>query len=333
MHLTFRSYFLTFKHPFGISKLTRKGTDSVLIELQQNGIIGHGEAVLPPYLKETKEELLSLLESIQISDFKNFTLDEVDVLLDLLPSTIEKNPAFFAAIDMALHDLLSKTTQKSIRELYDLPRNHRPLSSYTIAFSQTDEIKTKLQDALNFSLIKLKLGGNNDVNTITEVRRLSRLPISTDLNQAWDSVDPNLLNLLEQENCEYLEEPFKNNRELKTINTSIPIIADESFQGLSSFDQLPIEFKGINIKLMKCGGLREAFKIITLARMKNLKILLGCMSGSSCAVSAMSHFAPLADWIDLDGPALISNDPYFGLSYKDGEIVLKRNNGLGVDLN
>ena len=333
MQLTFKPYFLTFKNPFGISKLTRKGTDTILIQLHQNGITGYGEAVLPPYLKESPKELIELFSHTSIPDFKENSLVEIDRLLKQLPSSIEDNPSYYAAIDMALHDFLSKSLKQSIPSIYNISSLHQPLSSFTIAFSKTEEIKEKLKDAQEFNLIKLKLGGTNDLKTINEVRKLSTLPISTDLNQAWNNLDHKLIKLLENSNCQYLEEPFKDNSELITLKTTIPIIADESFQGYSSFKNLSPHFNGINIKLMKCGGLREAYKIIKEAKKRELNILLGCMSGSSCAVSAMSHFTSLADWIDLDGPALISNDPFTGLSYKKGRIVLKGKNGLGIDLN
>jgi len=333
MHLSYHSYFLTFKNPFGISKLTRKGTDTILVEIKQNGIIGYGEAVLPPYLKEKPEEIIQLLGSTAIPDFKIFTLTEIDQILAQLPSSIDRNPAYYAAIDMALHDLLSKTTLQSIQSLYGISPNRSPLSSYTIAFSTPQEIVEKLKDSTHFNLIKLKLGGINDIDTIKEIRKQSSLPISVDFNQAWHKPDLELIDLLEKQNCQYIEEPFNDNQALKDLITTIPILADESFQGLSSFEKLPPQFTGINIKLMKCGGLREAFKIIKEANKRGLKILLGCMSGSSCAVAAMSHFALLAHWIDLDGPALISNDPFSGLTYKNGKIILKEIHGMGVELN
>ena len=272
------------------------------------------------------------METTVVRDFKEFTLNEIDDLLSDLPSNVEDSPAYFASIDMALHDLLSKIKNESISSLYDIAVSNKFLSSYTIAFSNTDEIEKKLEDSKRFSLIKLKLGGVNDINTIKEVRKLTDLPISVDLNQAWINSDPDIIRLLESESCQYLEEPFRDNYGLKDIKTKIPVIADESFQGLSSFDTLSPFFDGINVKLMKCGGLREAFKIIVKAKNNNLKVLLGCMSGSSCAVSAMSHFSPLADWIDLDGPALISNDPFTGLTYSNGNIILNKKIGLGIDL-
>lgn len=333
MVIKFYPYFLKFKSPFGISKLTRVGTESIIVTLSQNNTIGYGEAVFPPYIKNNPEEIIALLKQVNLPDFRAFSLNEIDDLLSTLPASIEKTPTLYAAIDIALHDLLGKINETSISQLYNIKStNSFPLSSYTIGMSDKNDLKIKIQNSKNFNLLKIKLGNEKtDIDTLNDVQKLSGLPIAVDINQGWENVNEKVIKFLENNNCQYIEEPFSDNKKLKDLKTDIPIIADESFQNLESFKLLPKEFSGVNIKLMKCGGLREAYKIIKMAKEKNLKILLGCMSGSSCAIGALSHFSPLANWIDLDGPELIKNDPFKGLVYHKGSIKIDSKNGIGIE--
>jgi L-alanine-DL-glutamate epimerase-like enolase superfamily enzyme len=327
-------YQLTFKYPFKIAHGARTGTDVVYIEISEAGFTGYGEASLPPYLLETSDTVIQWLNSVEL-DF-NIADYSAEIYYRIRHQYPGNMPAL-AALDMALWDLKGKTEGKSFRDYFNIPDANTPCT-YTLGISNKAEMEQKIHEAVNygFKLFKIKLNGTDDVQMLADYQALTHLPFMVDYNQALDdvSVAADKLSWLKQLGCILVEQPFKKemfmDSAIITSSKTIPVYADESFQTLTDLPNIPGAFNGINIKLMKCGGLTEAINIITEARKLNLSLLIGCMSESSVGCTAAAQLAPLCDYADLDGPYLISNDPFTGMKVADGFITIGDIKGIGT---
>ncbi|MCH6574490.1 MAG: dipeptide epimerase, partial [Bacteroidetes bacterium] len=209
-------------------------------------------------------------------------------------------------------------------------------TSYTIGIDSKEIIKTKIDEAKDFKYLKIKLGTENDKEIIETIRSVTNKPLYVDVNQGWNNKQEALemIEWLFEKNVILIEQPLpkENIDDIAWLNekSPLPIIADESVKRLNDIDKVKGIYSGINIKLMKSTGLREALLMINKARDFGLKVMLGCMTETSCAVSAAAHLSSLADWIDLDGPLLISNDLFDGISYIKGEIKINKLPGIGL---
>ena len=198
-------------------------------------------------------------------------------------------------------------------------------------------IEKKVKEAVDFNILKVKLGKDSDKEIIETIREITNVPISVDVNQGWKSKEfaLEMVNYLNERNVLLVEQPLPKNQIDETAwlteNSPLPIIADESVQRLSDIIKVKGVFSGINIKLMKCTGMREAYKMINHAKALNLKIMMGCMTETSCGISAASHLSPLADWVDLDGALLIKNDIFKGAKLTNGRIIPSILPGIGVE--
>ena len=332
--LSYYPYTLELKHPFGISNNLRTTTPAVLVELEYDGLIGYGEASLPPYLKETQKSVQSFLSKIDFSSFDDQT--DLNSILLKIDNLLPGNNAAKASIDIALHDLVGKINQLPVYKMYEIPKRE-VLTSYTIGIDSTEMLMLKLKEAESFSFIKAKLGTIDDRRIINTIRSETDKPIFADINQGWKNREEALeLTLdLAENNVLLIEQPFKksNFRDTAwlTSRSPIPIIADEAVQRLSDLDKINSAYAGINIKLMKSTGISEAYKMIVRARELNLKIMLGCMTETSCAISAASHLSSLVDWVDLDGNMLINNDKFDGVKATNGKIIPNDLPGLGIN--
>ena len=336
MKISYAKYSLELKHQFTISFSTRKFTPVVIIRLEQDGIFGYGEASLPPYLTEDQESVVRFLSEVELHDLKDYD-DLVDNLENINKISLADQAAK-ASIDIALHDLLGKIQNQSCSKIYNLLSAQLPLTSFTIGIDNEDVIKQKVSEADEFKILKIKLGTGNDKQIINLIRQLTDKPLYVDANQGWDKKEKALemIEWLSKHNVVLVEQPmpktnFSDTKWL-TANSPLPIIADESFQRLDDLEQVKETFSGINVKLMKCTGIREAYKIIMKAKECGLKIMLGCMTETSCGISAAIQLASLADFADLDGNQLIKNDPFVTKTVQEGRLIASSRPGLGVDL-
>jgi L-alanine-DL-glutamate epimerase-like enolase superfamily enzyme len=246
------------------------------------------------------------------------------------------NTAAKAAVDIALHDWLGKKMGQPWYRIWGLDPVDIPPTSFTIAIDTANAVRQQAQDAAGFKVLKVKLGRDNDREMIAAIRDVSDVPIRVDVNQGWHDRSLALENIcwLAERNVELVEQPLPKER-LDDIawlkeRSPLPIVGDESVQRLADVVAARDLYHGVNIKLMKCTGMREAHTMMLLARSLGLKVMLGCMTETSCAISAAAHLAPLADWVDLDGALLISNDPFDGARLTDGRIVPTGRPGIGV---
>ena len=334
MNLSFRPYDLQLRHTFTVASYSRDTTPVVLTEVEYEGFTGYGEASMPPYLGESQESVITFLKKVDLSRFSDpFMLDEILAYVDGID---ENNRAAKACIDIALHDLIGKLVNQPLWRLWGINPENTPMTSFTIGIDTPEVVKVKTQEAARFRVLKVKLGGGNDREMISTVRSVTDVPIYVDVNQGWEDrqMALDMCHWLKEEGVEFVEQPLSKTRvddlAWLTAHSPLPIIADEAFQRLSDVPAFKDVYSGINIKLMKSTGLREAHKMITVARAMDLKVMMGCMTETSCAVSAASQLSPLVDWADLDGNLLISNDIYKGVEVIDGKVTLNDLPGIGI---
>jgi len=334
MHLRFHPYTLELRHRFTLATSSRTSTPSILTEVEQDGIVGYGEASMPPYLGENVETASQFLNQVKLPDITSIT-DIPDILRKVDLITLG-NTAAKASVDIALHDWIGKVEMKPLYTLWGLNPTLNPFTSFTIGIDTPEIIIEKTKQAVEFKILKVKLGSLDDKEIIQAIRSVSKQPLFIDANQGWTNKEQALrmIEWLADQNVLLIEQPMpKSQKEdmawLKE-RSSLPLIADESVQRLSDIKAVAALFHGINIKLMKCTGLNEARAMITEARNLGLKIMLGCMTETSCAISAAAQIASLVDWCDLDGALLIKNDPFKGAYLNNGSIIATDLPGLGL---
>lgn len=336
MELKYKPFLLEFKYPFGVSSNTRKETPTVFLELEAFGNKAYGEACLPAYLGETTAETISFFEKAApvLKRIKSSFIPE-GILVEI-DSIAPGYNAAKAAIDIALYDLKGKITGQTVPEMFGFKKSDPVATSFTIGIGNEEIVARKIKEAEDFCILKIKAGTENDRQLISMIRRNTDKPLYVDVNQGWKDKDLALEMVvwMKDQNVILIEQPLpvemKKETRWLTERSPLPIIADESVKRLKDLEQLDGMFSGINIKLMKCTGLAEAFKMINYCREKGIKILLGCMAESSCATTAMAQFMCFADYVDLDAPLLYKNDPFDGVRYSDGKVTTIDLPGVGV---
>lgn len=335
MKLTFSPYELTLKNVFTVASYSRSTTPDVQVEIEYDGITGYGEASMPPYLGESVESVMNFLKKVNLEQFDDpFKLEDILAYVDgIMPG----NTAAKASVDIALHDLIGKLMNAPWYKIWGLDKEKTPSTTYTIGIDTDEVVRRKTQEVAGlYNILKVKLGRDNDKEMIETIRSVSDLPIAVDANQGWTDRQYalDMIHWLKEKGVVLVEQPMSK-KQLDDIawitqHSPLPIFADESLQRLSDVAGISGAFSGINIKLMKCTGMREAWKMVTLARALNLKVMVGCMTETSCAISAAAQFSPAVDFADLDGNLLITNDRFKGVQVVKGKITLNDLPGIGV---
>jgi len=334
MTLTYQPFDLQLKHPFTIAKFSRTSTPLMLIQLNHEGYTGYGEASMVPYMGESHQTAADFLKRVDVNQFRYpFNFEAIIAYLD---SLAPGNPAIKAAIDIALHDLDGKIRQQSCWKLLGSNPALMPVTSFTIGIDTPEVILQKVKEAEACKVIKVKLGRDSDKELIKAIRSVTDKPLYVDANQGWTDLQQSLdmCFWLQEQGVQLIEQPMlktdvESNAWL-TERSPIPIIGDEAVQRLPDVERAKGVYHGINIKLMKSAGMYEAQQMIARAKELNLKILIGCMSETSCATLAAAALAPQCDWADLDGPFLILNNPFKDPEFSDGKYVLSDEAGLGI---
>ncbi|MFN0157190.1 MAG: dipeptide epimerase [Bacteroidota bacterium] len=334
MQLRYTPYTLELKHQFTIATSTRSTTPVVLTEIEHDDIIGYGEASLPPYLGETQRSVSEFFAHLNLDKYSSPS--DLEAILTDVDGLAPGNHAAKAALDIALHDWIGKKVGQSWHGLLGLDPRKSPYTSFTIGIDTKDVIRRKVEEAREFRILKVKLGREDDGELIETIREMTDVPLRVDINQGWNDREEALRKIewLATQGIELVEQPFPRERLddhawLKE-RSPLPIVADEAIVRLSDIRNAVGVYDGINIKLMKCTGMREAYRMMGTARALGLKVMLGCMTETSCAISAAAQLASLADWADLDGALLIKNDPFTGATLEDGRIVANHTPGIGA---
>ena len=335
MQLRFSPYELELTHTFTVASYSRKTTPDVQVEIEYEGIIGYGEASMPPYLGQSVASVTAFLERVDLSQFPDpFQLEDILAYVDSLSPG---DSAAKAAVDIALHDLVGKLIGQPWYRIWGLDPAKAPSTTYTIGIDTPEVVREKtLEAAGRFNILKVKVGLDSDVEMIETIRSVTDVPLAVDANQGWKDRSKALdeIHWLAEHGVVMVEQPLPVDRlddtAWLTERSPLPIFADESVQRLRDIPALAGAFSGINIKLMKCTGMREAWKMVTLTRALGMRVMVGCMTETSCAVSAAAQLSPAVDFADLDGNLLISNDRFQGVQVVDGRLTLPDRPGIGL---
>ena len=334
LKLSFEPYNLQLKHVFTLAGSSRSTTPVMLTKIEFEGITGYGEASMPPYLGESQESAGRFLSDLNLEQFTDpFRMDEI---LDYVDKSAPGNTAAKAAVDIALHDLTGKIMGQPWYKIWGLSAEKTPVTSFTIGIDTPEVVRQKVKEAAEFKILKVKLGRENDREMIETIRSVTDVPLCVDVNQGWKDkhLALDMIHWLNEKGVKYVEQPMPkenlNDIAWLTQNSPLPVIADEALQRLTDLQKTVGVYSGINIKLMKCTGMREAHKMMNLALASNMKVMIGCMTETSCAISAAAQLSPLATWADLDGNLLISNDRFEGVKIVDGKITLIDRPGIGI---
>ena len=339
MKLTFKPYPLEMQHTFTVAEYSRNSTPDVLTQIEYDGVIGYGEASMPPYLGESIATATKFLSKVNLEQFPDpFRIDDILTYVD---SIAVGNPAAKASIDIALHDLLGKLVNQPLYKLWGLNPDNTPYTDFTIGIDKPEVVRAKTEEAMkmkqHLKILKVKLGRGNDQEMINTVRSITNMPLYVDVNQGWKDKNKalDMIYWLKEKGIVFVEQPMPKDQiddmAWLTEYSPLPTMADEAFQRLPDVvDKIKGVYSGINIKLMKSTGLYEAQKMITVARALNMKVMVGCMTETSCGVSAVAQLSPLVDWGDMDGNLLIKNDPFTGMKVVDGKVTLNDWPGIGI---
>ena len=340
MTLRYYPYELQLRHTFTVATNSRTTTQGVQVEIEYEGLVGYGEASMPPYLQKelgTLESVQLFLKRVQdiIGEFDDpFKLEEILAHID---SMSESDAAAKAAVDIALHDLVGKMLGAPWYKIWGFDAAKAPSTTFTIGIDTPDVVRAKTKEcAEKFNILKVKLGRDNDKEMIETIRSVTNLPIAIDANQGWKDKKYalDMIHWLNERGIVMIEQPMPKTQiddiAWVTEHSPLPVFADESIQRLSDVAAQKGVFSGINIKLMKCTGMREAWKMLNLARALDMKVMIGCMTETSCACSAAAQLSPAVDFADLDGNLLIGNDIFRGMEVVKGKITIPDLPGIGI---
>ena len=337
MELRWEPYELQLRHTFTVASYSRTTTPDVQVEIRYDGFTGYGEASMPPYLGQSVESVCAFLQKVDLGRFSDpFQLEDI---LSYVDSLSPGDTAAKAAVDIALHDLVGKLLGQPWWRLWGLDAAKAPCTTFTIGIDTPDIVREKTRECADrFRILKVKVGLDNDEEMIRTIREVTDLPLAVDANQGWKDRRQALDEIfwLQEHGVVMVEQPMPKERlddnAWITERSPLPVFADEAVQRLTDIPALAGAYTGINIKLMKCTGMREAWKMAAYARAVGMRVMVGCMTETSCAVTAAAHLSPLADFADLDGNLLISNDRFRGVTVVDGRLTLPDAPGLGLTL-
>ncbi len=334
MKLRFYPYTLELKHVFTVATYSRSTTPVMMVEVEQDGIVGYGEASMPPYLGESHASATAFLSKVDMAKYADpFRLE--DILRDV-DAIAPGNNAAKAAVDIALHDWIGKKMGCPWYRIWGLDPSKAPVTTFTIGIDKPDVVRQKVKEAEIYRVLKVKMGLANDKEMIETIREVTDKPIRVDVNQGWKDREAALKEIewLATKGVEFVEQPMPKEQpdDIAWLRSRspLPLIGDESVVRMSDIKNAIGVFDGINIKLMKSTGMHEAYKMIAAARALGMKVMIGCMTETSCAISAAAQLSPLADYADLDGALLISNDLFKGAAIVDGKVTLTDGPGLGI---
>ena len=336
MKLSFFPYELQLRHTFTVSSYSRKTTPDVQVQIEYDGFTGYGEASMPPYLGQSVESVCAFLQKVDLGRFSDpFQLEDI---LGYVDSLSPGDSAAKAAVDIALHDLVGKLLGQPWYRIWGLDPGKAPSTTFTIGIDTPDVVKEKtLECAGLYNILKVKVGLPGDEEMIKAIRSVTDLPLAVDANQGWKDREAALDEIfwLKEQGVVMVEQPMAAGRiednAWITERSPLPIYADEAIQRLADLPSIRGAYHGINIKLMKCTGMREAYHMAGWARAEGMRVMVGCMTETSCAVSAAAQLSPLADFADLDGNLLISNDRFDGVLVQGGRLILPDRPGIGVE--
>ena len=336
MKISYKHINLPFKHPFTISKGTKTHQPALLVELDHFGIKGYGEAPAIYYYNITVEKMIEDIEKKRLF-LEQFNFTEPDRYWHYLHHLYPENPFLVCALDMAGWDIYGKIKRKQLHELWNLDISNNPMTDITIGIDTIENMVRKMKET-PWPIYKIKLGTDNDIGIMQELRKHTDSIFRIDANAAWTAEEAlEKINAFKDLNVEFIEQPLaKDDWEgMKFLfeRSSIPLIADESCVSEHDVRKCHNHFHGINIKLTKCSGITAALRMIDEARELSMKVMVGCMNESSIGSAAIAQLLPLIDYADMDGPLLLAEDTATGVTFQDGKVSYGEGYGLGIQVN
>ena len=289
---------------------------------------------MPPYLGEDPQSVIRFLSKVNVEQFNNpFCIDDILTYVDAIEPG---NTAAKASVDIALHDLVGKLLNQPLYRLWGYNPQQSPFTSYTIGIDNREVVIEKTREAAPYKILKVKLGRDNDTEMVQAIRSVTDKPLYVDANQGWHDRNEALemAYWLKEMGALLIEQPMPKEQvddiAWLTQHCPLPIIADEGIKRLRDLVKYQGAYSGVNVKLMKCTGLREAQRMISFAKAVGMKTMIGCMTETSCAISAAAHLSIVTNFADLDGALLISNDAFEGVTFTNGKVTLNDQPGIGV---
>ena len=335
MKVSYKTYNLPFHHPFTISKGTKTHQPTLIVELDYFGIKGYGEAPGISYYNIPVEKMIEDLEQKRIF-IEKFSFTDPERYWHYLHHLFSKNSFLVCALDMAGWDLYGKLKRKQLHELWGLDTAKAPLTDFTIGID-TIEIMIKKMQEKPWPIYKIKVGTDNDIEMVSELRKHTKAIFRVDANAGW-TLEQALqkIPLLKNLGVEFVEQPLAKDdwdgMKILFEQSSLPLFADEACVAEADVQKCRKHFHGINIKLTKCSGITPARRMIQQARELGLQVMVGCMNESSVGTAAIAQLAPMLDYVDMDGPLLLVEDIANGVSFNEGKIIYTEGYGLGVTL-
>jgi len=328
--LRHRAMDLHLRHTFRIARGASDVRENLLVEVDDDGLVGRGEAAPIRRYGEDRASAARAVDAMAGRLAKPRAFAQAAGR-----AAVEGQRSAEAAVDMALHDLAGLRLGAPLFEVLGIDPRATPETSFTIGMDAPEVVVAKVKEASAFPVLKVKMGSEGDREVLTAVRDTTRQRIRVDANEGWTPESAGeRLEWLARIGVELVEQPLPADRieETRALRrrSPLPFYADESVHRAADIPRLAGAFDGINIKLMKCGGLAEALRMIAVARAHGLKVMLGCMIESSLAITAAAHLSPLVDTADLDGNLLVRDDPFEGATVEGGRLVLPDRPGLGV---
>lgn len=326
---------LPFRHPFTISKGTKTHQPTFIVELDFNGIRGYGEAPAISYYNIPVAQMEADLKAKQLF-VEKFAFTTPDRYWHYLHHLFPKNGFLVAALDMAAWDIFGKLKGQPLYQLFGADPARMPITDFTIGIDSIERMLQKIEEK-PWPVYKIKLGTDRDLHILEAIRKHTDKPIRVDANAAWSKEEAlEKITAMATMNVEFVEQPLtKEDQEGMTWlyeRSPLPLVADESCVFEQDVASCEHQFHAINIKLTKCTGITPALRMIADARVRNMKIMLGCMNESTVGSAALAHLAPLVDWLDMDGPLLLAEDLATGLDYEYGKVSFPEEPGLGITI-
>ncbi len=335
MKLAVHTFRLEFDEPFTISRGARDYVDSMIVVISDGQYTGYGEATANPYYHTTIRQMVETVEKLRPM-IEALPEMSPDAFWNELHPHLSGQPFVLCALDQAMHDLAARKAGKPLYTQLGLKKEKLPLTNYTIGIASIDEMIEKIK-AQPWPIYKVKLGTEHDMEIIKALRQHTDALFRIDANCAWTAEETiTRAPILKELGVEMIEQPLKADdwEGMKQVvkNSVLPVFADESCCVESDVERCVGHFHGINIKLMKCGGVTPALRMIKKARSYGLKVMVGCMTESSVGISAIAHLLPLLDYVDMDGALLVNNDPARGVRIEAGKVFYAEENGTGAQL-
>lgn len=335
MKLKYKKSNLPFKHPFTISKGTKTHQPALLVELEFFGVKGYGEAPAITYYDISVDKMIDDIE-YKKKFIEKVSFTEPERYWHFLHHTFPANPFLVCALDMAGWDIFGKLKRRQLHELWKLDISKNPLTDITIGIDTIEKMVAKIKET-PWPIYKIKLGTNDDVHIMEELRKHTDSVFRIDANAAWKAGEAlEKINIFKDLNVEFIEQPLaKDDWEgMKFLyeHSPLPLIADESCVSERDVEKCRGHFHGINIKLTKCSGITPALRMIEQAREFEMKVMVGCMNESSIGTGAIAQLLPLLDYVDMDGPLLLAEDVAKGVQYDYGKIIYSNGFGLGAEV-